>query len=227
MGAACQLTEAAAESEFFCIMTQSQWNHQEAAENRRLAALLWRILRDAGVAAAQRRDFQILDLACGECREAETLVRVVHSLAEDAEAAVPQVRLLGADIRNREVTEAKQRFRSRADAQFEFLAADASRLEQHRQINADFDLTFLRHQNFWHDPAVWRRIFVQGLERLHEAGHLVITSYFDREHALAIKALEEIGAELVVTERHAESIALTSPGKSVDRHVAVFRKKRQ
>lgn len=206
-------------------MSHAAWKKQEAEENQRLGRLLRRALQQAGVPPATGKQFQILDLACGECREAETLVSVAQSLhGPDDSHSKTAVRLVGTDIRNREVRQAAQRFRSRGDIEFDFLVEDASRLDRHGQIGQDFDLTFLRHQNFWHDPSLWKKIFAQGLDRLSNQGLLVITSYFDREHELAKRALTELGAELVVTERNEESIELAYPGKSVDRHVAVFRR---
>jgi hypothetical protein len=209
-------------------MNTSAWRKQEAAENQRLEQILSKVLREAEFKVAPEKTMQILDIACGECREAETLVKVVQNLPNlrPEQGGVIPVRLLGTDLRDREVEDAARRFRSRQQAQFEFLVEDASKLDRNREIGGEFDLAFMRHQNFWDDPKVWRRIFAQGLAKLSEDGLLVITSYFDREHELAQKAIAEAGGELVITERNLESIELTYPGKSVDRHVAVFRKKR-
>jgi hypothetical protein len=85
-------------------------------------------------------------------------------------------------------------------------------------------MVFLRHQNFWDNPTVWRRIFDSGLERLHDSGLLVITSYFDKEHELAVKAITNTGARLIDSVRNRASRRLNSTGKSVDRHIAVFRR---
>jgi len=87
-------------------------------------------------------------------------------------------------------------------------------------------MVFLRHQNYWHDRRAWRRIFQNGMERLTESGLLVITSYFDLEHELAVKAITAAGGELVTSVRNKESRALPTDGKSVDRHLAVFRKRK-
>ncbi len=206
-------------------MSHAAWRKQEAEENRRLARMLRRALQDAGVAPELSRQYQILDLACGECREAETLVSVVQSLDDGGSRQKPSVRLVGTDIRDREVEAAARRFRNKVGAEFDFLVEDAAQLGRNRELGNEFDLAFLRHQNYWHDPLLWKKIFAQGLERLSEGGLLVITSYFDREHELATRALDEVGAELVSTHRNTESMELACPGKSVDRHVAVFRRK--
>ena len=111
------------------------------------------------------------------------------------------------------------------DFSAEFLLEDCSKLDEHRELGGRFDMVFLRHQNYWNDPVVWREIFSRGLERLHDQGVLVITSYFDREHALALKAITKIGGELVTSVRNPDSRKLSTPGKSVDRHLAVFRRR--
>ena len=204
------------------------------AENAALERVLRRVLQKSGLPShgssgrkaklrAGDGPLQILDLACGTCREAGTLVEVFR----DFSGADREVRFVGADIRDRELEEAAARARAVAGSrdQFEFLTENCAKLGRHRELGQDFDVTFLRHQNYWNDKPVWHKIFEQGLEKLKDDGLLVITSYFDREHALALKALERAGAELVITEQNEASRQLTTPGKSVDRHVAVFRKK--
>lgn len=197
------------------------------AENAALDRALRRALRQAGLpwpTGGAGEPLQILDLACGTCREASTLVEVFRDVA----GGDRDVRLVGADIRDRELGEAAARARAagRSRDQFEFLKENCAQLGRHRELGSDFDVAFLRHQNYWNDQAVWQRIFEQGLEKLRGDGLLVMTSYFDREHALALEALERAGAELVVSARNEGSRQLDAPGKSVDRHVAVFRKKR-
>ena len=191
-------------------------------ENAALARLLRRAIDGVPRVAPTDRELRILDLACGPCREAATLVR---TLTESSGETVRPVRFVGADIRPREIEEAAARAKAAGLENAEFLVGDCARLSDQGNVGSDFDLTFLRHQNFWNDPAAWHRIFAHGLERLHDDGLLVITSYFDREHELAVRALEATGAQLVTSVRNDDSIALATPGKSVDRHLAVFRRR--
>lgn len=198
------------------------------AENAALDRTLRRVLRSSRKALPQANDnasgpLQILDLACGSCREAGTLVEVFR----DFDGADRDVRLVGADIRGAELAEAAARARvgGKARDRFEFLTENCAKLGRHQELGSGFDITFLRHQNYWNDQPVWQRIFAQGLAKLKDGGLLVITSYFDKEHALALEALDRAGAELIVTAQNEESRALETPGKSVDRQVAVFRKK--
>lgn len=163
-----------------------------------------------------KAEARILDLACGRCDEAETLVNVVQD-----EMRAEDVKLIGADIRIREIREARARYEKMGA---EFLLEDATKLTQHKQLN-DFDLVFMRHQNYWHGPEVWKKIFDTGLAKLNDDGLLVITSYFDREHQLALEALQKLGAEVVLSERNAISRAVPDgKDKSVDRWLAVLKK---
>ncbi|MCP5538519.1 MAG: class I SAM-dependent methyltransferase [Akkermansiaceae bacterium] len=205
----------------------------------RLKKMLRRVLGNDE--AAMRRVFEsggkealrILDLACGACHEADALTEATAELAGQ-ENRPADVKLIGMDIRAREIADAQRRFGGKrvdpetgAKREAEFLTGDASKLDDHRELGdgAAFDLVFLRHQNFWNGDRTWEEIFDQALGKLDPDGRLVITSYFDKEHALALDAIQRLGGELIASERHEESRELDTPGKSIDRHVAVFRRK--
>jgi len=210
----------------------------EAEDLRRLHSMLRKLAESDGGEFAERlsrRDeARILDLACGGCHEAELLARFLAELkSESGAAAGGTVRLTGVDVRAREIADAQRRFggvRLPPSGAFrtesEFLVGDASKLEAHRELGEDYDLVFLRHQNYWNGARTWEEIYDRALEKLGEDGRLVITSYFDQEHELALQAIRRLGGELVGTARNPVSRALPTPGKSVDRHVAVFRKQR-
>lgn len=175
-------------------------------------------------------EIRVLDIACGECREAEALGDFVAELKGSPEATV---KLTGIDVRAREIADAARKFGrrrgvrdERGKREFEFLAGDATKLGDHAEIGEAFDLVFLRHQNYWNGARDWEEIFEHALAKVGEEGRLVITSYFDKEHALALEAIQRLGGELIRTERNEEARALATPGKSVDRHVAMFRRKR-
>ena len=175
---------------------------------------------------------RILDLACGACNEAETLASFFGNLKDDAKpSSGKKVELLGVDVRSREIAEARRRFVSASQAgphlhrDYQFLAGDATKLDGHQAPDEHFDVVFLRHQNFWNGDTTWRKIFEQGLAKLKTGGQLVITSYFDREHRLALEAIQKLGGQLVDSQRNPESRELPTLGKSVDRHVAVFQRK--
>ena len=86
-----------------------------------------------------------------------------------------------------------------------------------------FDLIFIRHQNYWHDPATWLVLFRNALGTLKPGGLLVITSYFDREHELAMACLAQSGARKLADLHHPHARPLQdAPNKAVDRRMAVF-----
>lgn len=160
-------------------------------------------------------DLRVLNLACGQCDEAGTLIQFGQTQTSG------QVSLVGADIRIREVLQARA---NHAHLPAEFLLEDATKLHRHKEMGEDFQMVLLRHQNYWHGPELWKKIFEQGLTRMDEDGLLVITSYFDKEHELALDALQNLGAELVTTTHNPLARKLSTPGKHVDKHVAVFRR---
>ena len=82
---------------------------QFARENAALSRLLRRALASASPALPDDRALSILDLACGPCREAETLIQSLR----DVSGSSSDIRLVGADIRRAELDEAAQaRFRN-------------------------------------------------------------------------------------------------------------------
>lgn len=164
-----------------------------------------------------KEDLRILNIACGQCDEAGTLVNFGQSQTQG------QVSLIGADIRIREILQARE---NHAHLPAEFLLEDATKLSQHKALGEDFKMVLLRHQNYWHGPELWKKIFEQGLAKVDNDGVIVITSYFDKEHQLALEALEKLGAEVVLSRQNELSRQLSFPGKSVDKNIAVLRRKR-
>ncbi len=202
----------------------------------RLRGLLKKVLEPDEVAkrALQAGDeTRILDIACGACIEAETLSDVIAELkvgdvALNPDVEAPKVKLTGIDVRAREIADAQRRFdKTKAGRDFEFMTGDATKLEGHRELGEDFDLVFMRHQNYWNGQRTWDEIFDQALKKLSDDGRLVITSYFDKEHAMALEAIQRLGGKLIVSEENEESrLLLPEYGKSVDKHVAVFELKK-
>ncbi|MCP5537342.1 MAG: methyltransferase domain-containing protein [Akkermansiaceae bacterium] len=192
--------------------------HQDLARLRRF---LSETLAKSGLKqpSSQVEVMQLLNLACGRADETGVLADVFGKNAD-------QVQLTGVDIRAREIGEATERWKRLPDkTTTDFLVQDAARLSDLTQLSDGFDIAFMRHQNFWNGDSTWTRIYDEALHRLDDDGLLVITSYFDREHRLALDAIQGLGAELVCTEKNRYSRKLSdAPSKSVDRHMAIFRK---
>lgn len=190
-----------------------------ASDLKRLKQLLGESLTKAGVNIPEQS--RLLNLACGRADEAAVLADVFGKKG---------IQLTGLDIRDREISEAQERWKKYLpeNAQAEFLVQDCSKLDDLSSLPDDFNIAFMRHQNFWNGDNTWSQIYDQALHRLNDDGLLVITSYFDREHQLALDAIQNLGAELVLTEQNHQSRRIhdvpAGVQKSVDRHVAIFRK---
>lgn len=167
----------------------------------------------------KKNHLNLLNLACGRADETAVLARILSEKSTTAH-------LQGLDIRAAEIDTARQRWQNLNEKiSTSFLTHRGDQLDAIAEFRDHTDLVFLRHQNFWNDSAVWSRIFDQALKQLKTGGHLVITSYFDREHSLAVKALQRLGARKIANIKNPESRQLSdAPGKSVDRHLAIFKK---
>ncbi|MFD0895011.1 class I SAM-dependent methyltransferase [Luteolibacter ambystomatis] len=186
-----------------------------AADVERLRVKLREALSLSGSVASSPA--AVLNLACGRADETGTLF-----------AALAPARIgyyLGIDLLPGDIAEAAKRWQPETpDTRIEFRAGDASRTDRMREL-PPFDLVFIRHQNYWHDAPVWDRLLQNALAALKPGGVLAITSYFDREHELALTSLKLRGAELLANLRHTESRTLDdAPNKSVDRHLAILRR---
>ncbi len=161
----------------------------------------------------------VLNLACGRADETGALF--------EALAPVPVGYYLGIDLLPGDIAEASRRWHpADTETRIEFRAGDASITHRMKQL-PDFDLVFIRHQNFWHDGPQWDRLLENALNCLKPGGVLAFTSYFDREHALALASLKMVGAEVLLNMRHSASRPLDdAPGKSVDRHLAIVSRSR-
>lgn len=200
----------------------------------RLKKMLRKVLGDDEAQVRRRLESRdetrILDIACGECREAEVLTDFIADLRGNKDG---EVRLTGMDVRAREIEDAQRRFGGKRDLEnrpgtreCEFLTGDASKLDQHAELGENFDFVFMRHQNYWNGAKTWEEIYDQALGKLDDEGRLIITSYFDREHELALEAIKRLGGELISSEFNSETRELITEGKSVDRHVAIFKRKK-
>ena len=95
----------------------------ETLENKNLHRILKRLLQQASFGQQGATPLQLLDIACGECREAETLVQVARELR--GENHRQPIRFVGTDLRDREVEDAARRFRSTQDTTLSSLTNDA------------------------------------------------------------------------------------------------------
>jgi SAM-dependent methyltransferase len=199
---------------------------------RRLWAMCERVVVKSGrIPGGQGKAINLLNLACGYCEEGAVLSAFWGRGGR-------RVRQFAMDLRHAEIDKARRRYtatermfeaagvrkirRRDEGLDVEFIADDATRLVGYGEIPENYDVVFIRHQNLWHDRATWQRIYEFSLARIADDGLLLITSYFDREHLLALELIKSLGGEILVSERNPNSRDLSYPGKSVDRHVAAI-----
>ncbi|MFD2255331.1 hypothetical protein ACFSSA_01465 [Luteolibacter algae] len=180
---------------------------------QRLGALLKHAFTTAGLRFSGR--LSILNLACGRADE----TGVLSTAIAPAECGF----YLGMDLRADAVAEARRRWEL-VDGEIDFREGNAAMIGRMKLL-PKFDLIFIRHQNYWHEPMVWEGIIDEALAALDDSGVLVCTSYFDLEHELLVASLRTRGAQILVNLRHPFSRELPdAEGKSVDRWVAIFKK---
>jgi 2-polyprenyl-3-methyl-5-hydroxy-6-metoxy-1,4-benzoquinol methylase len=177
----------------------------------RLGVLLKEVFAMAEMRFAEK--VAVLNLACGRADETGVLAAEL----KPAEIAF----YLGIDLRSDAIAEAKKRWEL-PGGEIDFREGNAAMIGRIEGL-PEFDMVFIRHQNYWHDPMVWEGILDEALATLKDGGYLVCTSYFDMEHELFLASMRERGVALLANLRHAFSRDLPdAEGKSVDRWMAVW-----
>jgi len=197
-----------------------------AVENEFTAGDLMRLegdLREILQGRLPKKDhLNVLNMACGRGDETGVLAKLLKEHTKSAQ-------LQGADIRAAEIAAANELWKKKVPqivdgVEVDFRVQSGDALKDWKEMEGQ-DMVFMRHQNFWNGRETWRKIFDQALQKLDDEGVFVMTSYFDREHEEARKALKELGAEEVASYSSDRSRKLDdAPDKSVDRHIAVFKK---
>jgi len=155
----------------------------------------------------------VLNLACGRADETGVLAAAVAP----AEIGF----YLGMDLRSDVIAEAKKRWEL-PGGEMDFREGNAAMIGRMEGL-PEFDIVFIRHQNYWNEPMVWEGILDEALAALKDGGHLICTSYFDLEHELLAASMRERGVKLLASLRNHSSRPLPEEeGKSVDRWVAVW-----
>lgn len=184
-----------------------------AGDIARLRVLLGGVFSLTGLLFSGKQ--AVLNLACGRADETGALAAAMAP----AEIGF----YLGMDLRADAIKEAGKRWEL-PGGEIHFREGNAAMLSRIEGL-PEFDMVFIRHQNYWHEPLVWEGILEEALAALKDEGHLVCTSYFDFEHELMLASMRARGVKLLASVRHPASRTLAeAEGKSVDRWVAVFGK---
>ena len=183
------------------------------ADIRRLRVLLGEVFALAGLRFCGK--LAVLNLACGRADETGALAAVLTP----AEIGF----YLGMDLRADAIAEARKRWEL-PGGEIDFREGNAAMIGRMVEL-PEFDMVFIRHQNYWHEPLLWEGILDEALAALKDGGYLVCTSYFDLEHELILASMRARGVKVLANVRHAASRPLPDAvGKSVDRWVTVFGK---
>ena len=175
------------------------------------------LLKDSFSAVDMNFDnkISVLNLACGRADETGVLVKALSPACVGF--------YLGIDLRADAIQEALRRWES-TDCEIHFMEGNAAMLGRMKSL-PEFDLVFIRHQNYWHEPMVWEGILDEALLVMKPNGVLVCTSYFDLEHDLFLASMREREAKLLLNLRNSQSRSLPdAEGKSVDRWLGIWRK---
>lgn len=174
-------------------------------------------LTSAKITLKYKPSVRILNLACGRSDETKVLLDILAPCSDARE-------LIGVDIRQREIAEACSRWNQLKNEDTSFIVHDGTQIHTLSASREGFDFAFMRHQNFWNGDTTWMRIYDQALHALKPDGFLIITSYFDREHMLALSALQSLGAQLLLNWQNPRSRMIDARiRKSADRHLAIFK----
>lgn len=169
----------------------------------------------SGINMVFGNQISVLNLACGRADETGVLVKALSPACVGF--------YLGMDLRADAIREASRRWKS-DDCEVHFMEGNAAMLGRIKTL-PEFDLVFIRHQNYWHEPMVWEGILDEALLAMKPDGYLACTSYFDLEHELFMASMRERDARLVLNVRNPHSRALPdAEGKSVDRWLGIWRK---
>jgi 2-polyprenyl-3-methyl-5-hydroxy-6-metoxy-1,4-benzoquinol methylase len=196
------------------MIQQLPFSYEGIAEDiRRLGVMLKDSFSEAKIRFQGK--ISILNLACGRADETGVLVK---SLAP-AEVGF----YVGIDLRGDAIEEASRRWKS-ATCEIHFMEGNAAMVGRMKTL-PEFDLIFLRHQNYWYEPMVWEGILDEAMSAMKPNGYLVCTSYFDLEHDLFMASMRERGANLLINVRNHQSRLLhDTEGKSVDRWLGIWSK---
>ncbi|MGY8690817.1 MAG: class I SAM-dependent methyltransferase, partial [Verrucomicrobiales bacterium] len=146
-------------------MSHEQHRDLLSADLKRLEKQLTRLCQDRLTLTDSQR-LRVLDVACGECFEAETLQRVLRKMAaEEGRERDLAVDFIGADIRESEIARAAERCENGEDGvDYRFLVKDGQKLTRDADLAEGFDVVFVRHQNYYLGGKEWHEIFEQSLE---------------------------------------------------------------
>src|SRR3989338_766715 len=203
-------------------------------ENRtRFWNMLVATIGRVGYEPPQDRQTQVLDLGCGRCEEG--IVLSAFFGGNNFGYASDRVKLTGVDISQKDIDRAIQD-NQKADftkpittynlpPNFEFIVGDATDLSKYPQVPQQADAVVIRQKQISDNTQVWTKIFRQALDRVTPEGIVLITSFSDIEHKMALEALQQLPCDVVITQANPHAKPLSHKEISTDRNIAIVKRK--
>lgn len=203
-------------------------------ESRRLFwDMLVTTVAKAGYEPPQDKQTQVLDLACGRCGEG--IVLSAFFGGNDFGSPSDRVKVTGVDVSQKDIDRAikdneKPNFSKSITTyylppNFEFIVGDATDLSKYPQVPQKADVVVIRHQQISDNEQLWTKIFRQALERVTSEGIVLITSFSDVEHEMALQALQKLPCDVVITQTNPYAKPSNQKEVSLDRNIAIVKTK--
>lgn len=195
---------------------------REGNDDQRLWSLLSDIKKRANFTSPKSTPVQILDIACGVCREAELLIKFFGNGSPESDGQ--DVNLIGVDIDQSKI-DAAIKFNSSNNFknQTSFICRDATKLDEYPEIPDQVDLIMIRAQQISNSRQIWTEIFGQAIKKLTTNGIMIVTSYSNEEHQMLKDATKDLPFQIVIDETNPHS--RISDGHGPDMKVLVVKRK--
>jgi len=190
---------------------------REGNDDQRFWSLLSDIKRQVNFAIPEERKIQILDIACGECKEAKLLIKFFgneYAKSDDGNAS-----LIGVDIDQKRINRAIELNSDNQNAVF--LCKDATKLDEYPEISVQADIIMIRSQQISASKRIWTEIFSQAIKKLTDNGIMIVTSVSDGEHQMLKDAIKNLPFQILLDETNPHS--RISDGHGQDMKVLVVK----
>lgn len=176
----------------------------------------------------------ILDIGCGVCNEAFPLTTFFGRQKFGSEGS--NVRVIGIDISDEDIARAidrnsstsfdGERLSTRLRDAYQFITADASKLDELVNIPEQAGVVMLRHPMISNTSQPWKLIIAQAINKLSTDGIAILTSFTEIEHGILVRTLNELSCEVLLDAKnpHARFHVQDTNIIACDHYVAIVRK---
>ena len=160
-----------------------------------------------------------MNLACGECQEANAILNYFSNRNSNLES----VELIGIDIHKESIQKAKKELNDPKPNRVNFICGSIEKLD--KLVEGEFDIIIARHPNIYVDIESWKKSISQISKKLSANGFLIITTYEKDEIDLARHLFEQNGFKVVLFDKniHAKKVD-NLPNAAFDHHIMILKK---